>query len=252
LDLNRLQKMYAVGPRGLFFGIETGSERMQGVIKKNLDFERFEPILREGNRWGIRNTTAFILGFPEEEETDLDQTLLKALHYRRLGTPRVFFSKLTALTGTSIYRDYLDQLQELSQTSTTSPQNYAIPFVREIILSHPDLFSSFYHVPHPHFSSDFLVKFVEFANLTVNACASLVEKTLEATRSRPTELYRRWEAWARTQGIEYWDYHTYNTGQFREDFQHFLEAEFFSRLKSPEMFKAYDIRVLAHREVRVS
>ncbi|MFO1519527.1 MAG: radical SAM protein [bacterium] len=73
LDVNRLEKMHSVGLRGLFFGVESGSERMQAIIRKNLDFERFLPILRRGNELGVEMTTAFILGFPEETLEDLDQ-----------------------------------------------------------------------------------------------------------------------------------------------------------------------------------
>ncbi|MCL4732074.1 MAG: B12-binding domain-containing radical SAM protein, partial [Planctomycetes bacterium] len=152
IDIPRLERMHAIGCSGLFFGVESGSERIQETMKKNLKLDKFEPILIRANELGMLCTTAFILGFPEETEADMDATVLRALHYRALGAHRIFFTKLTALTGTGIYRDFVNQLSEFSSPSTVSQQRYGLPFVVDLIREHPDLFSSYYHVPHPRFS----------------------------------------------------------------------------------------------------
>ncbi|MCE9624200.1 MAG: B12-binding domain-containing radical SAM protein [Deltaproteobacteria bacterium] len=241
IDTRRLQTTHQVGLRGLFFGIETGSAKMQAVIKKNLDFNHFEPIIQEGNRLGIGSTTAFILGFPEEDVDDMDATFLRALHYRLVGTERVFFSKLAALTGTSLYRDNLGKFGEMSQTSTINPQNYGIQYVRDIIRDYPSLFSSFYHVPHEKFSADYLVRFVEFANLAVNGNPKFVSRVLETLEWTPTQLFKRWDQWAEAGSILYCDYRQYSPELFREDFGRFMEAEFFSRIKSRDSFSKWEI-----------
>lgn len=222
LDIKRLERMHAVGLRGLFFGLETGSPRMQKVIKKNLDFEHFEPILERCNRLGIHATTAFILGFPEERLEDMDQTVLRALHYRTMGTARVFFSKLTALTGTSLYREYLDHFEESNLPSTISPQTYGLPFVKEIVHRYPDLFSSYYHVPHPIYSRDRMQKFVEFSHLLVNSYPGIALQILQEQRLSPADLFDLWSPWAEERGIPYYNYRTYNEGRFQADFVKFL------------------------------
>ncbi|MCC6273021.1 MAG: radical SAM protein [Deltaproteobacteria bacterium] len=241
IDVKRLQRMYRVGLRGLFFGIETGSARMQAVIKKNLNFENFEPILQEGNRIGMSSTTAFIMGFPEEGEEDLDQTFLRALHYKRVGTNRVFFSKLAALTGTGLYREFVGRMKEVSHTSTINPQNYGIPYICGLIERYPDLFSSFFHVPHPKFSSDYLVKFVEFSNLAVNGSPRLVAQVLDILRLSPTRLFHEWNGWSESRGKSYWNYRVYSVEDFRADFQSFLDERYFSRIKHPESVRPFEI-----------
>lgn len=223
LDVKRLERMHSVGLRGLFFGLETGSSRMQKVIKKNLDFEHFEPILQRCNQLGIHATTAFILGFPEELTEDMNQTVLRALDYRAMGTARVFFSKLTALTGTSLYREYLDRFEESNLPSTISPQTYGLPFVKEIVHRYPDLFSSYYHVPHPTLSRDAMQKFVEFSHLLVNSYPGIALKILNAQGLTPMELYGRWEPWAEARDIPYNNYRIYNEARFQADFVKFLK-----------------------------
>ncbi|MFO1463405.1 MAG: radical SAM protein [bacterium] len=233
LDVKRLERMHSVGLRGLFFGLETGSERMQKVIKKNLDFQHFEPILERCNQLGIQATTAFILGFPEELPEDMDQTVLKALHYRSMGTSRVFFSKLSALTGTSLYREYLDRFEESNLPSTISPQTYGLPFVKEVVHRYPDLFSSYYHVPHSINSRDRMQKFVEFSHLLVNSYPGIALKILESNGLTPTGLFERWNPWAESKGIPYHNYRIYNEGGFEADFVKFLREERITTDASP-------------------
>lgn len=233
IDVKRLERMHSVGLRGLFFGIETGSERMQGVIKKNLDFEHFEPILKRCNELGIHATTAFILGFPEEEIEDMNQTVFKALHYRAMGTARVFFSKLTALTGTRLYREYLDRFEESNLPSTISPQTYGLPFVKEIVHQNPDLFSSYYHVPHPTISRDKVQKFVEFSHLLVNSYPSLALKIMEGEGWSPMGLFEKWDPWAEGRDCPYNNYRIYNERRFQADFVSFIRKNNIGQNESP-------------------
>lgn len=227
INVERLEKMHAVGLRGLFFGLETGSERMQQAIKKNLDFEHFEPIIRRCNELGVNTTTAFILGFPDERAADIHQTLARALHYKELGTTRVFFSKLTALTGTSLYRENLSHLKEFSVPSTISPQNYALPYIRHLISSYPDLFSSYYHVPHPEYGPEYLCKAVEFFHFLVNWNSAVVLLLMEKLEIPALELFSLWEEWSQEHGIEYFNYRIYNLALFKVDFQRFLDEVVF-------------------------
>lgn len=227
LDIPRLEKMHAVGLKGLFFGIETGSERMQKVIKKGLQFDRFEPILRRANELEIVVTTAFILGFPDEEAEDFDQTVRRALHYKNLDTRWVVFSKLAALTGTDLYRNYVDKLTTPSGLSVFSPQYYGLPYINDLIKKHPDLFSSFYHVPHRLFSSEFLGKFVQFASLLVNGNPKTTLMIMENLRIGVVELFSLWDDWALERDIPCFRHHSYSYERFRKDFAAFLNDVIF-------------------------
>lgn len=222
IDVPRLERMHACGLDGLFFGIESGSERMQKVMKKNLQLDNFEPTLKRANELGLKATTAFILGFPEETEADLDATVRRALHYRIIGTARIFFSTLSALTGTSIYRDYVDKLTEYYGSSVYGPQRYALPFVDEVIQKYPDLFSFFYHVPHPLFTSGFLFRFKEFAYRLIERCTAPANTVMEHLGVGAVRMFRLWEAWAEKRGLPYFHYDQYSNQQFQTDFLTFL------------------------------
>jgi radical SAM superfamily enzyme YgiQ (UPF0313 family) len=227
IDVPRLERMHSAGLTTLFFGIESGSKRIQKVMKKNLSFENFEPVIQRANELGMNVTTAFILGFTEETEEDVDETVRRALHYRSLGTHRVYFSKLAALTGTGIYRETLPKLKALSRDSNVSPQHYSLPYIREVIEKYPELFSSFYHVPHPRFSAEYLSKFIEFAHLLVNGSPKAALSVIENLDIGATKLFALWDSWANAQNLPYYNFTLYSLCAFRSDFPDFLKERVF-------------------------
>lgn len=75
IDREIAEKMALSGCSGVYFGIETGSARMQKLINKNIDLSQvYEKMdLMKSNK--IPFTTSFIYGFPQENEEDFDDTL---------------------------------------------------------------------------------------------------------------------------------------------------------------------------------
>src|SRR5713226_5844454 len=63
VDAELLRKMAEAGCVGLYFGIETGSERMQQIAKKRLDLKLVEPMLAVAEDLGIETTASFITGY---------------------------------------------------------------------------------------------------------------------------------------------------------------------------------------------
>jgi radical SAM superfamily enzyme YgiQ (UPF0313 family) len=229
LTLERLERMHDTGLIALFFGLETGSARMQKIIRKGLQLDKFEPILKRLNELDMGAATSFIIGFPEETKEDIDETIWRALHYKSLGTSHVFFSPLTPLTGTSIYRDTLGKLKDLSPSASScmSPQHSNLPWVKEIILKHPDMFSSFYHVPHPTLSLDYLTRLVEFAYLLVYGASKLSLMIIENLGISATHLFEMWDEWANEREISYYLFKEYSSRRFRVDFQSFVDQKIF-------------------------
>jgi hypothetical protein len=64
IDDELLGLMAKAGCTGIFFGIETGSERMQRVINKKLDLAEARQRIACADRSGIHTTVAFIVDFP--------------------------------------------------------------------------------------------------------------------------------------------------------------------------------------------
>lgn len=75
LDDDLIELLAAAGCHHLYFGIETGSPRMQKIVEKRLDLRATRRKIRKVVEAGIACTVSFIVGFPEEEEIDQDQTL---------------------------------------------------------------------------------------------------------------------------------------------------------------------------------
>src|SRR4030095_5539282 len=71
----RIRELQKAGCRGLFFGVDTGSERMQKIIHKNLKLPHFKKVLKEAVAQRISATTSLIIGYPEETEDEVNETL---------------------------------------------------------------------------------------------------------------------------------------------------------------------------------
>jgi radical SAM superfamily enzyme YgiQ (UPF0313 family) len=140
-----LEKMKAAGCNDLFFGIETGSERMQQIIKKNLDINRVYEIAKICRKLEIRMHASFIIGFPEESKTDLNTTLKTIFNLAKKGI-LVQVSELSLLPGTPLFKQHFKNLKFDGKFSNFSRNFCGEPEV-ELIKTYPEIFASFYHLP---------------------------------------------------------------------------------------------------------
>ncbi|GAA0582501.1 B12-binding domain-containing radical SAM protein [Caenispirillum bisanense] len=70
-----LEKMHEAGCRAVYWGLESGSERVLALMDKGNDAEGSEIVLRRSSEAGIRNHCFMIIGFPTETRDDLRDTL---------------------------------------------------------------------------------------------------------------------------------------------------------------------------------
>ncbi len=70
-----LAKMKKAGCKHLIYGIESGSQRVLGLMKKRYAIDDADKVIRATHEAGIVVTANFMFGFPGEEETDFAQTL---------------------------------------------------------------------------------------------------------------------------------------------------------------------------------
>ncbi len=75
LDEETLRKLKAAGTTEISFAPETGSERIQKLIKKNANLSRLQEAIAAAVKVGIHAHGFFMLGFPTETREDLDLTL---------------------------------------------------------------------------------------------------------------------------------------------------------------------------------
>ncbi|MDD5130370.1 MAG: radical SAM protein [Candidatus Omnitrophica bacterium] len=70
-----LRKMKKAGCKHLIYGIESGSQRVLGLMKKRYALEDADNVIRATHEAGIVATANFMFGFPGEEEEDFQKTL---------------------------------------------------------------------------------------------------------------------------------------------------------------------------------
>lgn len=110
LDEEIIKKLYSAGCRMVLLGIETGSMYMQKSINKNLDLEKTKKIIEclKENKIGV--ATSFIMGYPNEQESDLSDTF-KFIHQLALRkVDRILCNKLEIIPGAELFEKYKDNL----------------------------------------------------------------------------------------------------------------------------------------------
>ena len=97
LDGGDLQYMYDSGCRWIFVGMESGSPEMLRRIHKNMDFNKIDEFFQSCREIGIRSLGSYIIGFPDETEEQLRDTVNMML---RNDASVYHMNIFTALPGT--------------------------------------------------------------------------------------------------------------------------------------------------------
>ena len=75
VDEALLTQMRAAGCTSVYYGVETGSVRLQPLVGKHLDLSLYDPTVETSLRLGMDTTVSFITGYPNETVEDQDATL---------------------------------------------------------------------------------------------------------------------------------------------------------------------------------
>lgn len=145
VDAELLEIMAASGCIGLYFGVETGSARMQQICEKRLDVGLVLPILAAAERLGIETTASFITGYPEELEADQDDTLdLLGRCLRPSCLTQLHI--LAPEPGTPIFDQHR---HELGYDGYGEPYNTELVGVEDeaLVRAHPDVFQTYFYYP---------------------------------------------------------------------------------------------------------
>ena len=148
VDEELLSIMAKAGCRGIFFGVETGSRRMQEVINKHLDLDDAWEAVVSATKHGMKTAVAFIVGFPEETLADLRCSVHFFIRSTRIDNAEPQMSLLAPLAGTPIEKQFRNQLVFDHIYSDMSHQGWREdPNDLHLIQQHPDIFPNFYSVP---------------------------------------------------------------------------------------------------------
>ena len=146
VDPSLLAQMAAAGCRSIYYGIETGSPRLQRLVKKRQDLSMFPEILKATIAVGIAPTVSFIVGYPDETKEDQAATLNLVGSTFLLPDAQVLaqLHLLTPEPGTEMIRVHKARLRFDGFVS-----DFLFPFLEAddlaFVNSHPELFPNHFY-----------------------------------------------------------------------------------------------------------
>ncbi len=139
LDFEMIDAMIDAGMYNIYFGVESGSPRMQKLINKNLNIENAVSIIGYLDSKNIEIQTSFIYGFPEETEEDVCHTLSlisKLMQFKNVDVQTHLCAFLPQTPLTQKYKESLTPTQHYSNFTG----EVAIDECKDIIDNNPELF----------------------------------------------------------------------------------------------------------------
>jgi hypothetical protein len=148
LDEEIVQRMRSAGCRGLFIGIEVGTDRMQKVIGKKLDLSKFLDVIGMLVSHNLPCTLSFIVGFPSEERNDID-ALFSLLFKAKAMSFWTITTQIHTLTPEPGSKLLVENNNDLQMDEHGSPGTTSIPThwneLRQLVNDNPRVFPSYLH-----------------------------------------------------------------------------------------------------------
>jgi radical SAM superfamily enzyme YgiQ (UPF0313 family) len=195
IDDDLLALMARAGCTGIFFGIETGSQRLQEVINKKLDLAEARQHIGCADRNGINTTVALIVGFPEETRDDLRDTIHFFIDALRFDHVEPQCSLLAPLAATPVYEQHKDHLIFDHIFSDMSHQSWRQdPVEAEMIKAHPAIFPNFYAIPTVMLDRRYVKEVMDFATYLATWFRWLPVALLQDSGDL-LKVFERWQRW---------------------------------------------------------
>lgn len=150
VDRELLRLMKEAGCESMCYGIDSGSRKTLAFIRKKIDRDILFDRVSDTTEEGMIPTLSFIIGFPEEDRSDIDETLFMALRTGIVGNSNALIQMPTVLPGTDLHRRYGGELIRKVDTyfslGLEFDEGKRLSEDEKLINSDPPLFSSFYNV----------------------------------------------------------------------------------------------------------
>ncbi|HEX7294416.1 MAG TPA: radical SAM protein, partial [Pyrinomonadaceae bacterium] len=227
IDNELIDLMAEAGCNGIFFGIDTGSDRMQAIIHKRLNLSDADARIRYASRKKIDTTVSLITAYPEETKEDLRGTIRFLGESLRSQHAQIQLHLLAPLAETPITTQYQDQLVYDDIFSDISFQGWEQdPHDRALIVAHRDIFPNFYGVP-TLLDREYLRELREFIlRLTLRHRWLMV--LLHRDAGDLLAVFERWQTWSsceRSKGGEVDTTRSYYTSEvFSDDLFSFIRS----------------------------
>jgi radical SAM superfamily enzyme YgiQ (UPF0313 family) len=141
MDEELMQQMAAAGCVEIFYGVESGSDKILNMIRKGLKRSQVEQVVKQSLRYfGV--TAFFIWGFPFETMEDFQETLSLISRLTDMGAYPVVYA-LSPLPISTLYKQYKDRLvfsEEYFSRSHLLKHQEMISLIKQ----YPDIFPGYY------------------------------------------------------------------------------------------------------------
>lgn len=105
-DEETIDLMAQAGCRYISISPETGSPRLLKLMRKPFNLEHAVRLVKRMNKVGIRSQTCFVLGYPGENEADLQMTWELVRELTRVGVDEIALFIITPVPGSSIHDEF--------------------------------------------------------------------------------------------------------------------------------------------------
>jgi radical SAM superfamily enzyme YgiQ (UPF0313 family) len=225
LNKELLDLMEKAGCTGIFFGIETGSARLQEAIGKRLDLDEALDTIRYADSRGVGSTVSLITGFPDEVPADFRNTVnffFDSLLFDRV-TGQLHL--LAPLPGSPLFNLYRAELVWDGVFSDVMLQNWREDVAEyDLIRQYPQVFPDFYAVPSRFLDRRYLADFRDFL-VYGTAKFRWLFIALHQHSDNLLDVFERWRSWStpwkRRVGPEY-----YTSAVFNRDFLEFVGSAY--------------------------
>ncbi len=190
VDREVLARMAEAGCEAIFYGVESGSPRMQKEIRKDLDLEQVRTAVDQTLESEMRPTFSFIAGFPTETTEDLVETLDLVEELLRRSMVNVQLHLLAPQLATPDYDEHGQRLRWDGYYSDISGADYRF-LEPEWFRRHPRLFTSFYYFETEGIRRELL----RGLDLFVHGPCSQMRGTVLGLLGEGSSLWQTYEAW---------------------------------------------------------
>lgn len=191
LNEELIKLLYKAGCRSMFLGIETGSQRMQKEIDKNLDISKVRHIIPLLVQSGISVRCSFIYGFPQETKDDICETLTLIDYLFKNEIYDISLFQLTYLPGTELYNRYKKDLimQPIEETSYFTFGDCVDEYTWAIE-KYPELFPQYCKLKEPlPYRTKYIECFVSYLLVILNKKLKITARYLRNTHGNLYSIY---------------------------------------------------------------
>ena len=149
MDRELMRELARANCQEIYFGVESGSDRTLRAVRKGVSQSQISEVVPRAREYFSEVTASFVWGFPFEELSDFEETLVLAAYLRTYGI-QVQLHLWSPMTRSALFDRWSDQLVfDPAVQSDIVPGDLAR--YQSLVRSNARIFSPFYHVPHPAF-----------------------------------------------------------------------------------------------------